>query len=291
MTAVFNRQISVLFSGPGGASVDLSESARLANIGFTVERSLDLEPSTASITIFNLSKDTQERLKSTTGWTVELTAGYGTDPDADFIGGNTNVIFKGDIRTVRHRREPPLLATDVEADDGGVASRRTVNKHFGKGTTVGTVFRYLQEQSGLGAGNAARITQIRRDDGLPDRIENGMTVNGYVMDELGDIARGRGAIVSSQNNEIVVLEPGEALEGVPAVQISPKTGLIGYPYVDNDGVLVLNHRLLPNVAPGTPLDIESEFVNGRFAVERAVYSGSLWGDDFNIEVEGRQSQS
>ena len=287
-TATFNRQIYVSFTGPGDASLDLSETAKNANIGFTIERNLDAEPSTAAITIYNLSKSTQESLKAAVeGWTVEIIAGYGVDPDYDYISGNTNVIFKGDVRLVRHRREPPLLATDIEADDGGAANKKYVTRHFGKGTTVGTVFKWLTDQSGLGIGNVGRITEIRKQDGLPDRLENGMTVKGYVMDEISDLARSRGAKISSQGNEMTVLAPGEALAGVPVTEFSPGTGLIGYPYVDNEGILTLNHRLLPNVFPGAPIDVTSEYVEGRFVVERAVYSGSLYGDDFNIEIEGR----
>lgn len=286
--ATFNRQISVAFTGPGDASLDLSETAKNANIGFTVERNLDVEPSTAVVTIHNLSKSTQETLKQAVeGWTVELIAGYGVDPEYDYISGNTNVIFKGDVRLVRHRREPPLLATDIEADDGGAAHAKFVTRHFGKGTTVGTVFRWLTDESGLGAGNVGRIDQINKPDGLPNRLENGMTIRGHVMDEISDLARSRGAKISSQNNEMTVLAPGEALAGVPVTEIGPGTGLIGYPYVDNEGILTLNHRLLPNVFPGAPIDVKSEFVEGRFVVERAVYSGSLYGDDFNIEIEGR----
>ena len=285
-TATFNRQISVIFTGPGDGLIDLSETAKNINIGFTVERNLDAEPSTAHITIHNLSKSTQESLKAAIeGWTVELIAGYGTDPDHDYISGNTNVIFKGDVRFVRHRREPPLLMTDVEADDGGEASKKFVTKHFGKGTTVGTVFQWLQGQSGLGAGNVTHINDINKTDGLPTRLKNGMTVRGYVMDEISDLARSRGARISSQSGEVTVLAPGEALAGVPVTEISPATGLIGYPYVDNEGILTLNHRLLPNVFPGAPIDVKSEFVEGRFVVERAVYSGSLYGDDFNTEIE------
>lgn len=290
MTAPFNRQIDVLFVAPGNSQfISLQETAKNANIGFTVERNLDAEPSTAGITIFNLSKSTQEALRETKGWTVELVAGYGP-PGSGLQLQNpetVNVIFKGDVRFVRHRREPPLLATEVEADDGGAASKRFVTKHFGKGTTVGTVFKWLQEESGLGAGNVGRIQNIRKDNGLPDRIENGMTIRGYVMDEISDLARSRGAKISSQNNEITVLAPGESLAGVPVTEIGPETGLIGFPYVDNEGILTLNHRLLPNVFPGAPIDVKSEFVDGRFVVERAVYSGSLYGEDFNIEIEGR----
>jgi len=287
MTATFNRQVSLVFDDPNGDGfVNLSDSATVLNIGFTVERNLDVEPSTLSCTVHNLSRDTQEKLSGVKGWTVELVAGYGTDPENDYRSGNTNSIFKGTVRFVRHRREPPLLATDIEADDGGEAAGRFVTRHFPKGTTVGTVTKWLQEQSGLGAGNIAVFSQVGNTEALPNRIPNGITIRGYVMDELGDLARSREVRVSSQNGEIVVLPPGVPLAGVPITEVSPETGLIGYPYVDNEGILTLNHRLLPNVFPGSPITVKSQFVNADFVVERAVYSGSLWDSDFNIEIEG-----
>ena len=287
MTATWNRQISVIFDDPRSDNlIDLSDSSVTLNIGFTVERNLDTEPSTMSCTVHNLSRDTQEKLSQVKGWTVELVAGYGTDPDYDYIAGNTKSIFKGTVRFVRHRREPPLLPTDMEADDGGEASGKFVSRHFAKGTTVGTVTKWLQEQSGLGAGNIAVFSQVGNADALPNRLKNGMTIKGYVMDELGDLARSREVRVSSQNGEIVVLPPGVPLAGVPITEVSPETGLIRYPYVDNEGILTLYHRLLPNVFPGSPITVKSEFVQGDFVVERAVYSGSLWDQDFNIEIEG-----
>ena len=117
MTATWNRQVSLTFDDPNGDGViDLSAAGAVLNIGFTVERNLDTEPSTMTATVHNLNRDTQEKLANVKGWTVELIAGYGTDPDYDYIYGNTNSIFKGSVRFVRHRREPPLFATDIEAD-------------------------------------------------------------------------------------------------------------------------------------------------------------------------------
>jgi hypothetical protein len=274
----FGRKIVISFESKATGATITPDGEHL-NIGFTVERNLDIEPSTLLATIHNLSSDTQEKLKDTdAGWVVTLVAGYGDD---------AGVIFKGDVRQVRHRREPPLLATDIEAEDGGKASKVTVNRHFPKGTTVGTVFKWMQEQSGLGTGNVTRITQINKPDGLPDRLKNGMTVRGLVMEEMGDLAKSRGAVLSSQNGEVVVLQHGEALPGASQTEISPSTGLIGYPYVDNEGVLTLNHRLNPNIVPGAPIVVDAQYVKGRYVVERAVYSGSLWNSDFNVEIEGR----
>ena len=305
MSKVFGRKIEVTFTNPVTGAEIIPDGDQL-NIGFTVERNLDIEASTAELTIFNLRQDTQEKLKETaSGWVVELAAGY-FDPRAtgrkpgEF---GTHTIFKGDVRRVTHRREPPLLATDVEADDGGVAATKFVTKHFAKGTSIGTVFKYLQDQALPGTDpkgrNAARFTQIKTAGGVPGRLENGMTVRGYVMEELDDLGKisldknkrgprvSNGVRISSQGNQLTVLAPGEALPGVPTTKISANTGLVGYPYQDAEGIVVLNHKMLPNVFPGAPLEIESEFVNLTIVVERAVYSGSLFGDDFNIEVEGR----
>lgn len=284
MNTTFGRVIEVTFrekraDGTEGDSLDL-DTTRL-NIGFTVERNLDLEPSTLQATVFNLNPSIQESLKDRQ-WTVTLKAGYGED---------AGVIFKGDVRFVRHRREPPLIATDIEADDGGDASKVVVKRHFAKGTTVGTVFQWLQEQTGLGVGNVTRITQINKPDGLPDRLANGITVSGLAMEELGDLANSRGAVLSSQNNEVIVLRPGEALPGASTTFISPETGMVGYPYVDNEGILTLNHRLSPKITPGAKLQVDNAayVAGGPYVVERAVYSGSLWSDDFNVEIEGRLS--
>jgi len=46
--------------------------------------------------------------------------------------------------------------------------------------------------------------------------------------------------------------------------------------------------LLPDIFPGAQLDVKSEFVDGSFKVLRADYTGSVFGSDFGIEVEGKE---
>jgi len=255
------------------------------NIGFTVERTLDKEPNTLNATIYNLSAETREELQKQASLIVTLEAGYET---------NFHSIFVGDVRIVRQRREPPLLATDIEAGDGHKGSKIWARKFFAKGTSVDSVFRYLASVSGVGAGNIERAFSIREANGLPNRLENGISIRGYAHEELAALAKSRGIEWSVQDNEIQILEYGKGKTGVPMVTVSTgasaeypdPTGLIGYPTVDNKGILVFNHRLIPNVFPGSLLNVQTEFVKGYYRVLRALYSGSLWGSDFNIEVEG-----
>jgi hypothetical protein len=286
MAAVFNRKIRLSFTTTE-AEVELPPTIENLNIGFTVERTLEKEPSTLDAAVFNLSADTRRLLKQDARLIVTLEAGYGDDAHA---------IFVGDVRRVSERSDLPDLVTDIEAGDGERGAKQWARKWFPKGTSVDSVFRYLAKTAGYGEGNISRGVQIREQNGLPARLESGLHVRGYALDELAELANSRGIDFSVQGGEVQMIEYGQAKEGVGVTLISPKTGLIGYPTVDSvkvgtsnktENIMTLNHRLLPNVFPGSPVDVVSKFVTGRYRVQRALYSGSLFGDDFNIEIEGK----
>jgi hypothetical protein len=277
MAAVFHRKIKMSFTSPD-PGVKLPPTIEDLNIGFTVDRTLEKEPSTLDAAVFNLSEETRQLLMQEARLIVTLEAGYGDDVHA---------VFVGDVRRVALRRDLPDLVTDIEAGDGERGAKQWARKWFPKGTTVGKVFEYLANTAGYGKGNLDRVVSINDERGLPDRLENGIHVRGYALDELAELSNSRGIEFSVQDGEVQILKYGNAKEGVPITLISANTGLIGYPSVDNDGIMTLNHRLLPNVFPGSMVKVQSEFVKGDYRVLRALYSGSLFGDDFNIELEGR----
>jgi hypothetical protein len=277
MAAVFDRKIKMSFTSPDPL-VKLPPTIENLNIGFTVNRTLEKEPSTLEAAVFNLSEETRRLLMQEARLIVTLEAGY---------GGDVHAVFVGDVRRVALRRDLPDLVTDIEAGDGERGSKEWARKWFPKGTTVGKVFEYLANTAGYGKGNLHRVVNIIDSKGLPDRLENGLHVRGYALDEMAELSNSRGYDFSVQDGEVQVLKYGQAKEGVPITLINAKTGLIGYPSVDNEGIMTLNHRLLPNVFPGSLVDVVSEFVTGRYRVLRALYSGSLYGEDFNIELEGK----
>jgi hypothetical protein len=277
MAVVFDRKIKMSFTSPD-PGVKLPPTIEDLNIGFTVDRTLEKEPSTLEAAVFNLSEETRRLLMQQARLIVTLEAGY---------GGDVHAVFVGDVRRVALRRDLPDLVTDIEAGDGERGSKEWARKWFPKGTTVGKVFEYLANTAGYGKGNLHRVVNIIDSKGLPDRLENGIHVRGYALDEMAELSNSRGYDFSVQDGEVQVLEYGKAKGGVPVTPINPRTGLIGYPSVDNEGIMTLNHRLLPNVFPGSMVDVESEFVTGRYRVLRALYSGSLYGEDFNIELEGK----
>ena len=279
MMETFGRQIRMIFEDLDRGEV-IEPSGRDLNINFTVERTLDKEPSTMGATIYNLKEETRSRLRKSPNMRVTLQAGYTSD---------VHTIFVGDVRNVRQRNEPPIIATDVEAGDGEKGAKNWARKWFGKGTSVDAVFRYLATTAGYGPGNIGSVASIRENNGLPARLESGIHVRGYAVDELYELSRSRGIDFSIQNNEVQLLPFSGGKTGVPITKMNASTGMIGFPSVDNKGILTVNHRLNPNIFPGSLVEVETSdgSVSGRYKVLRALYSGSLWGDEFNIEIEGK----
>jgi len=78
------------------------------------------------------------------------------------------------------------------------------------------------------------------------------------------------------------------VQGIPVLQLGPGNGLVGAPTLDNEGILSASLKLRPHVFPGSLVEVKSEFVSGTFKVIRADYSGSVFGDDFNIDIEGKE---
>ena len=276
--SVFGRKIFMSFEDTQKGEVIEPDSDNL-NISFTVERTLSKEPSTMVATIYNLRESTRKRLSDSKNLRVTLAAGYGSE---------VHSIFIGDVRVVRHRRQHPLNATDVEAGDGEKGAKNWARKWFPKGTTVDAVFRYLAQTAGYGPGNVALAASISEDNGLPRRLSSGIHVRGYALDELHELSKSRGIEMSVQDGEVQLVPYGQGKSGVPITKMSASTGMIGYPSVDNKGILTVNHRLNPNIFPGSLVDVDTSDgqASGRYRILRATYSGSLWENDFNIEIEG-----
>ena len=74
MMETFGRQIRMIFEDLDRGEV-IEPSGRDLNINFTVERTLDKEPSTMGATIYNLKEETRSRLRKSPNMRVTLQAG------------------------------------------------------------------------------------------------------------------------------------------------------------------------------------------------------------------------
>lgn len=274
---LFGRKVKLKVEAPENAEFKPLDIDKL-NVEFEVTRTLEKEPSTLRASVYNLSESTRSALEEDRRLIVTLSAGYGTAHD----------LFVGDVRIVRHKREGPNIVTEIEAGDGEKGSKNWARQWFKKDTSIETVLKYLARKAELGEGNISRAVNIAEDDGLPTTLKTGLHVRGYAVDELNELCNSRGIEFSIQNGDVQILEFGKALEGAQVVRVSPSSGLVGTPTIDNDNIMTADLRLLPNVFPGSILEVDSEFVTGQFKVLRAFYTGSLYGPDFTCSVEGKE---
>ncbi|MGN0243474.1 MAG: phage protein [Lachnospiraceae bacterium] len=99
----------------------------------------DVEANIADISIYNLSKDTRNKINGDEKITVE--AGYGKD---------TGIIFSGYIKKVKHIWEDLDLITDITAIDSKKRKEHKADKKtYAKGTKASTILKDLVNQTGL----------------------------------------------------------------------------------------------------------------------------------------------
>lgn len=250
------------------------------DIAFQVTKTLDKEPNTLELVVYNLNPEHQQQLQSTKNPVVQLEAGYKS---------NSGVIFLGDVREVGSQYQRPDWVTTLSSGDGEQAMKfDRINKSFVNGSTLKTVLTELgKAMPSIGIGNLNEaLAQAKIPGAGTDQFINGVTVSGNASRELDRIVRSAGFEWSIQNKKFQILEAGKAL-ATEAVLLTPGTGLIGSPTIDSDGILNFVALLNSDILPGKQVRIVSTLIDGFFRVERATYSGDLSGTDWYVQCEAK----
>lgn len=250
------------------------------DIRFAVSKSLDREPNTAEIGIFNLSQSSRQSVEETEDQQVELLAGYEIEDGA-------SVIFSGDLRKASSTRDGPDIITQIEAGDGERSYRRSrINRSFGADTSLRSVVEGVGESMGLGTGNLSELAGDADFEGLGRTFSEGVVVSGSSREELSGLLDSAGIEWSVQDGNLQLLSRGAALAAT-AIRLSPQTGLIGSPSIDSEGLMRARALLIPDVAPGRKVEIVSDFVSGFYRVTKATYTGDTASTEWYVDVEGR----
>jgi hypothetical protein len=285
MPQLLHRNVEVSFvPAAGGTSVLIKD----LQVEFTVDRTLEKEPSLSDIRIYNLKDETAALIRDQENVVATLRVGYGTS--------DLQTIFTGDVNKVTQRIEGPDRVLEVEAGDGKWSSRQWARKRFKPDAKLEDVIMYLADVAGLKA-NRSDISQTLDDAeaqnqrrgfyAIPRGIKNGYHVRGYAVDELHELCLSRQMEFSIQNNELrITIDDGSIGE---TVLLTPSSGLVGSPVVDQKGKLSAECLLVPNLYPGSLVSVDSRYVTGDYRVLRATYTGSLFGSDpMTISFEGKR---
>lgn len=204
----------------GNIEIDAREGvgANSMHIAFSVERDHKRTPNNAELVLWNLSQGSRDALSKLATVPVLIEAGY-----ADDVG----VIFLGDLRSARSRREGPDIITRVSAGDGEAKIRTArINKTFKSGTPIGDVLGALGKALGVKPGNVERFRSAALANG-GRTLTRALTVSGSVFDELDRVCRSCALDWSVQNSELQLRD-----------STAPATGFAEGPLLRSDSGLI-----------------------------------------------------
>lgn len=248
---------------------------------FSVSRTLRREPNEATIELHNLAPATRNAILNVEQPRVTLRVGY--------VEADTFLIFSGDC-DVHKARERTDVSIVLEGKDGGDAYRRVrIAQPFAANTRVDAVVRALVGDLGIGAGNLEEFASSLRLASGSQVVGDGFTANGHVRNVLDGIVRSSGLSWSIQAGALQLRANNEA----PRREIqllSPDTGLIGSPTIDDDGLVTAAAFLRPGTSPGDRVRLESRDYPGVYEVTEVTYVGDSTGADWDAQLTLRADQ-
>lgn len=252
-----------------------------------IEKSLKPEPNTCEITLFNLKSDSRAKLEELRKRAGDL-KGIPVKVEAGYEGGQTSVIWLGELRTVESFYERPDWMTVVGTGDGEKAHQSSrISQSMGPGTTATAVLTALAKELGLGPGNVATAAAELEAKGFSSKFAHGVVLSGQTSRLLTDWSRSAGLEWSIQDGALQFVRRGATMPG-KALLLSSDTGLLGSPTVDNEGVMTCRTLMIPDVRPGILLAMDSSRVKGGYRVEKATWDWDTFGGPFEITIEAKR---
>ncbi len=135
---------------------------------------------------------------------------------------------------------------------------------------------------GVAIGNLIDVTSSLRKTFT--EFSNGVVLSGKVEKELDKIAKSMGLKWSMQDKQLLFLGRTQFI-GTLISKLSAGTGLIGSPEPGEDGIVRVQAILQPNLLPGTRIQVDSKEVTGVYRIEKTVFVGDTWGDDWSADLE------
>jgi len=294
MTDLYNREIALNIGGVRIASRSVTgETKPILRVTFKIEKTIQRDPNTADLQIYNLSKDSRAALGAPDPTKIALKqTGIPTVIEAGYFG-NTSLIFSGNVEYSATNRAGTDWVTTLQSADGGKQLRSSrINVSFDSSTLLKDVLKTAADSLGVGLGN---ITQ-ELDKGAPrssaQQYVKGLVLSGQTSNELDKIIKRAGFNWSVQDGQIQLIRPGGVINPNEAILLQQGTGLIGVPELGEKGIIKCRSLLQPELTPGKKIQVRSGLKNGQydidgfFRIDKATLTGDTWGGDWYTDIEG-----
>jgi len=270
---LFNRTVIVTVGKPGFALGSKEFKVRARG---QVEKTDDFFANKAVIELLNLSPDSQRFVESP-GMAVRVDVGY---------GGDTGMLFLGDISKVLNKKDKAEDVCRIEAGDGERSlSDSHVDISLGPGSTNRQAFQRIKDALGM---TSTAMTEFREI-----KYNRGYHFSGQARKAMNQILRDVGYTWSVQNGEIQVVPENEST-GEVAVVLQASTGLLEYPQKgtsteSDDAGYDWSFKSLLNkeIIPGRLVNLVSPICGSAWIrVSRAVFDFDSQEGDFSTTAEG-----
>lgn len=271
MTTLFKRYARIVVDT---IEIEHGFDENALDVRFSIERSLKPEPNTAEIQVWNLNPDHRSQLEELDFATCTVEAGY---------EGGFALLFSGALRTAFTVREGPSLVTTLQSGDGEKEYKQSrVNLSIAKATPNASVLQQVAKALKISEGNLPTVTPLLL--ATPPLFPQGGVLSGSASQIMTRAAQSLGFEWSIQEGALQLLQRSAPLNA-SAVLLTPNTGLIGSPSIDNEGILTAQALLIPDIFPGRLLVLESERLSGNYRVDKCSYSGDTAGPDWFVDIE------
>jgi hypothetical protein len=263
-------RVEVLTSAGGGQArvVDVSE----LDVEFSVTKDLTRQPNKATVKIWNLARERRASLANAlangTGVFVRVHAGY--------IATGIHQLFVGDVRKLTGERSGTDVVTAIEARDAGAHLRSArIARSFAPGTSAEAVVRAAAAALEVGEGNLATYAPgIRLAD--ETSLREGFVAHGSAARVLDELLRAADLRWTVQDGALQI-RPRAQAASERAVVLSPSTGLVGSPRLEERGMVAATALVQPGLDPGLKVSLRSAEVEGGFVVKQVEYQGATRG--------------
>ncbi len=208
---------------------------------------------TAQAMIYGLSLDDMSRLTRIGPIGNEIAGKNTITISAGDEGTTLSEVFSGTIMTASAAlNQSPDVAFTVLAQSAGVVALTPANPNsFPDGTDISEIFQTLAQEAGLTLENSG-VSQI-----MPH-----MYLTGSIYDQIKTVAQAGHNFYEVRGNVLAIWPFGAyRTTNVDTLDISPQTGMVGYPEF-SEWFVDVKHLFIPQAAMGQQMNITNSIAPG-----------------------------
>lgn len=246
-------------------------------ISFEVSKSTKPEPNVASVTIWQLSDSSRAVLEGAGDLPCSISAGY---PET------VAEIFNGTLHDAYSEVSGTEIYTTITSTEGGKDFRKArISRSYSKGSFLGDIIADVAAELGDVSQVKGLLAGIQSRLGKNTSIPRAMILSGSASKNLTTLTKSVGLDWSVQAGALQMTPKGQPLKGA-IISLTRESGLLGSPSIDGKGKLTAQALLMPDILPGSTINVETRFISGNFKVERVVFTGDTYGGDWFTSIEG-----